>query len=111
MAGNAINRGMGTDQREAIFVSAYRLQRHTPADHAVTLLASGAKLPAMNIGVTVRAPRAYVAEDQLGMALDAIHLDVHAAQRITGLLVVVEFRNRPDRFPAGLCMAILAGEG
>ena len=110
MAPDAIHRGMGADEREAIFVSAYRLQRHIPADHAVALLATGAKLPAMNIGVTVRAPRAYVAEYQLGMALGAIHLGVHAAQGIAGL-VVVEFRNRADRFPARLCMAILAGDG
>jgi len=110
MAPDAIHRGMGADEREAIFVSAYRLQRHIPADHAVALLATGAKLPAMNIGVTVRAPRAYVAEYQLGMALGAIHLGVHAAQGIAGL-VMVELRNRADRFPARLCMAILAGDG
>jgi len=65
----------------------------------------------MNVGVTVRAPTTDIAEYQLGMALDAIHLDVHAAQRVGGLLVVIELRNCPDRFPTCLCMAILAGDG
>jgi hypothetical protein len=41
------------------------------------------------------------------MALNAIHLRVHAAQRIAGF-IVVEFRNGADRLPTCLCMAILA---
>ena len=53
MARDAINRCMCSDQREAIFVSAYGLQRHVPADHTVALLAIRAKLPAVNVSVAV----------------------------------------------------------
>lgn len=45
------------------------------------------------------------------MALDAIHLDVHPAQGITRLLVVVEFRDCADRLPTRLRMTILARNG
>jgi hypothetical protein len=53
MARDAINRCMRSDQGETIFVSAYGLQGHIPADHAVALLAIRAKLPAVNVGVAV----------------------------------------------------------
>lgn len=53
MARDAINRRMSSDQREAIFVSAYGLQGNVPADHTVALLAIRAKLPAVNVGVAV----------------------------------------------------------
>jgi hypothetical protein len=53
MARDAINRCVRSDQREAIFVSAYSLEGHIPADHTVTFLAIRAKLPAVNVGVTV----------------------------------------------------------
>jgi hypothetical protein len=53
MARDAINRRMGSDQRESIFVSAYGLQGNIPADHTVALLAIRAKLPAVNVGVAV----------------------------------------------------------
>ena len=90
-------------------MGAYRLKGYVPADHAVALLAIRSHLPAMNVGVTVRTPSAYVTEYQLGMALDAIHLCVHSQQRIAGLPVVIEFRDRADRLPTRLGMAILAG--
>jgi len=64
----------------------------------------------MNVGVTIRAPSADVAEYQLGVALDAFHLDVHAAQGISGLPVVIELGDCADRFPACLCVAIFAGD-
>lgn len=110
MAGNAIDCGMRTDQREAVFVSAYRLQGYIPADHAVALLAIGAELPPMNIGMAVGAVRADVAEYRFGMALHAVNLCMHAPQRIAGR-VVIEFGNRADRFPTRLCVAVLAWNG
>lgn len=85
----------------------YRLQGHIPPDHAVTLLAIRPELPPMNIGVAVGTLRAYVAEYRLDMALDAIDLRMHAPQRVTGR-IVVEFGNGANRFPARLCVAILA---
>lgn len=110
MARDAINGCVRSDQREAVFVSAYRLQGHVPPDHAVTLLAIRAELAAMNIGVAVRTLRAYVTEYRLGVALHAIDLRMHAPQGIAGR-VVVEFRDRADRFPARLCVAIFARDG
>jgi len=106
MARDAINRRMRSDQREAIFVRAHRLKRDIPADHTVTLLAIRAKLPAVNVCVAVCALRAYVAEYRFGVALNAIHLCVHASQGVARF-IVVEFWNRADRLPTGLRMAIL----
>lgn len=108
MTGDAVYGRMRADQRETIFVSSYGLQRYIPAHHAVALLAIPAELASVDIGMAVRAARAHVAEYRFGMALDAIDLRVHAAQRIAGC-VVVELRDRADRLPARLCVAILAG--
>jgi len=107
VAGDAIDRRVRSNQRESIFVSAYRLQGHIPADYAVALFAIRAELTAVNIGVAVRTVRAYVAEYGFGMALNAIYLCVHAPQWIAGR-IVVKFRDCADRFPTRLCVAILA---
>ena len=69
--------------------------------------AVGAELTAMNVGMTISAMRAYILENQIGMALGAGHLLVHAAQRITSV-VVIKLGIRPDRFPACVRMAVLA---
>ena len=110
MARDAIHGRMRSDQREAIFVSTYRLQRHVPAEYGVTLLAVRPELPAMNIRVTVGTLRTHVTEYRFGMALDAIDLRMHAPQGIAGR-IVVEFGNGADWFPARLRMAIFAGDG
>ena len=47
----------------------------------------------MNVRVAVRAILSYVGEDWLYMALDALYLFVHAAQRILRL-VVIKLRHR-----------------
>ena len=98
---------MRSNQREPIFVNAYRLQGHVPADYAVALFAIRAELTPVDIGVAVGTLRAYVAEYGFGMALNAIYLCVHAPQGIAGR-IVVEFRDGTDRFPTRLCVAILA---
>jgi len=79
MASDALNSRMRSDQRETIFVCAYGLHRHIPANNRVTLLAIRAELAAMNIGMTVRTLRTYVTEHGLRMALYAIDLHVHSA--------------------------------
>ena len=101
---------MRSNKREPVFVSADGLQGHIPADHAVALLAIGAELTAVNIGVTVGTVRAYVAEYRLGMALDAVNLRMHASQGIARR-IVVEFGDGADRLPTCLGVAILAGDG
>lgn len=109
VASRALDTGMRSKERKPIFVRADRLHLDVPAEHGVTLLAIGAELPPMNISVAIRTLRAYIAEYRFGVAIDASHLGVHAAQRIAGL-VVIKFRNRPDRLPARKGVAILAGD-
>jgi len=64
----------------------------------------------MNIRVAVRAMRACVAEHQAGVTLLACNLFVHATKRIPRV-VMTEFGNRPRRFPARVCVAVLARNG
>lgn len=71
--------------------------------------AVGAELATMDIGVTVGAMRADVAEDKRGVALRAGNLLMHAAQRIASV-IVVELGNGADRFPTRVCVAVLAGQ-
>ena len=99
---------MCADQREAVLVVANLLQRNLPALHCVTAFAVGAKLPAMNVRVAVRAMRADILEDQADVALVQATFCVHAAQRIAGV-IVIELRIGADRFPAGVGVALLAG--
>ena len=80
-----------------------------PALHRVALLAVGAHLPPVNIGVAVGAILPDIRKHRLHVALHAFHLLVHAAQRITGL-VVIEFRHCFHRAPAGGRVAIFAGD-
>jgi hypothetical protein len=74
----------------------------------VTALAIGAKLAAMYVGVAIGAVSADFLEHQARVALHAIDLLVHAAQRIPSL-IVIELRVRPDRLPTGIGVAVLAG--
>ena len=54
-------------------------KRDAPASDRVALLAGGAELPPMDVGVAVGAPRPHVAEDQAGVALHAAQVGVTAA--------------------------------
>jgi hypothetical protein len=56
-----------------------RLDRDVPAFDRMALLAVGAHLPLMDIGVTVGAASAHIRKDRLGVALRAGHAGVHAA--------------------------------
>ena len=70
--------------------------------------AIAAELPPMYIGMAIRAVRAYVFEDQAGMAAGASHFLMHAAQRIASL-IVIEFRIGADWPPTCVSVAILTG--
>ena len=61
----------------------------------------------MNICVAVRAILAHIREDRLNVAFGTFHFFMHPAQRVL-CLVVLEFRNRPDREPSRCCVAVLA---
>ena len=60
----------------------------------------------MNVRVTVLASLSDVAEYHLDVTLDAGDRLVHAAQRISRL-IVIEFRNRANRFPPRCGVAVL----
>ena len=83
-------------------------QRNLPAFHAVALFATGAKLTFVDVGVAIGAFRSDIGEYRLGVALRASYTLMQSAQRILSL-IVVEFRNRADRFPTFDGMAILTG--
>ena len=108
MAREAILQGMGAQQRKTVLVLLHGLQRDLPAFYRVALLALRAELPAVDVGMAVRALRAHVGEHQARMTQAALHGFVHAAQWITRL-VVVEFREIADGLPAREGVAILAG--
>ena len=92
-------------QRETVLVVFDGLQRDLPPLHGVATGAVGAELAAMDIGVAIRALGADVLENQVRMALNAIHFFVHAAQGIPGQ-IVIELGIRPYGLPACVCMAV-----
>ena len=106
----ALNCGMRAQQRKAVLVILYLLHGDIPPLYGVTLGAIRPHLTAVHIGVAVGAIFACVCKDRLNMALDAVHLFVHPAQRIVGL-VVIKFWDRSYRTPSRSGMAVLAGNG
>ena len=100
---------MGSNERKAILVVLDRLHRNIPALHRVALPAVGAELTPVDVSVTVRALCAHVAEHQLYVTLHALYLLVHSPKRV-GCLVMVEFRDPADWFPARKGMTVFAGD-
>ncbi len=101
---------MRSHKRKAILVIADRFCRDLPALDRMATFAVRAKLAAMYVGMAVCAMGAHILEDQIRMALRAGNFRMHAAQWVTRL-IVVELRIRPDRFPACVAVALLAGDG
>jgi hypothetical protein len=81
-----------------------------PSLDGVALLAFGAKLAAMDIGVAVGTASAGVGEDEIGVALAAGHLGVHSAQRVA-CLIVIELGDVSNRLPARVGVTVLARDG
>jgi hypothetical protein len=102
----AVNRGVRTNEREAVQVLIYLLHRNVPSLDGMALLAIRAHLAPVNVGVAIRALFADVRKDRFGVALNAAHAFVHATQRILGC-VVIEFRNCADRFPSAERVTVL----
>ena len=86
------------------------LHRNIPALHGVALLAVRAHLPAMHVGMAVCTILAHIGEHRFDVTLRALHFLVHAAQRISGF-VVIEFRNRTNWTPRRCGMTVLAWSG
>src|SRR5581483_9005694 len=106
MAIVALQCGMGSDQREAVLMVLYILNGDVPALHRMALFAARSHLAAVDVSMTVSALVSYVAEHRLGVALRTGNTLVHAAQRVTGL-IVIELGNGANRFPTDRRMTIL----
>ena len=110
VAGIAVDRRVGTGQREAVVVLLDVFNSDRPSADGVALFAIRAQLALVNISMAVLAALADAGEDHFDVTLGAGDGRVHAAQRIARL-IVVEFRNSANRFPAIRGVAILAGNG
>jgi len=110
VAGFAVNSGVRTDQRKAILMVPYRLDRDGPTLNRVTRFAIRAELPAVNVRMAVCALLAHVRKHQLDMASGARNSFMHAAERIARL-VVFKFRDAADGLPTQRSMAVFAGNG
>ena len=84
------------------------LHGNIPTLDRVALRAIRTHLPLVNIGVAILAILADIGEYRFEMALRTIHLLVHAAEGILGL-VVVELWNRTDGTPTRSRMAVFTG--
>lgn len=109
MAGVAIERGVRAEEREPVLVIVDLLDRDIPSVDGVALLATGAKLPLMDVGMTVGALIPNVGENGFHVTLRAGNVLVQAAQRKLGL-IVVELGDGADRLPAFRGMTILTRE-
>ena|SRR5579863_1598526 len=98
---------MSSGQRKAIIVLLDLLYRNLPSQDGMALLAIRPKLTSVNVGVAVLAALPHVSEHRLDVALRAGYCPMHAAQRISGL-IVVEFRNGANRPPGCRRVAVLA---
>src|ERR1035438_4264213 len=76
----------------------------------MAVLAAGAQLAAVYVGVAIGAARGSFAEDHVGVALGAFHLGVHAFERVGGLAVVVDLRRGAQRLPTDGRVAVAAGD-
>lgn len=106
---HAIQAGVASDQRKAVFMLPDRLKNDAPALHRVTGFAVRAHLAAMDISMAIRTMNSGVRENHLGVTLGAGHILVQPAQRILRF-IVIEFRNGADRLPSHRSVAVLAGD-
>jgi hypothetical protein len=93
------NRGVRSNQGEAVLMLLNLLYGNLPASHGVALRAVCSKLPPVNVGMAIGAVFAHIRKNWLKVALDTLHLGVHAPERVASF-VVVEFRHGPDGLPA-----------
>ncbi len=108
MAGFASERGMGPNQRKAVLVLLYVLDRNLPAFHRVASFALRSHLSAMDVGMAVRAFLPDIGKYKFYVALCARDFGMHSAQRVRSL-AVIEIWYGTDRLPAHAGMAALAG--
>jgi hypothetical protein len=101
----ALHGSVSPKKRETILVILHLLDSDVPALDGMTLGTIGAHLAPMNVGVTIGTVLADIGEHGLDVTFSAFHFFMQAAQWIVGL-VVIEFRNSPNRTPTGGRMTI-----
>jgi len=108
MALIALQYRVRAEQWKSVEVLLNRLDRDLPSEDGMALGAVLAELSAMNVGVTIGAVLANVGKNRFCVASRAGNFFVHAAKRVTRG-VVVEFGNGANGGPAGVRVAIFAG--
>jgi len=104
----AIHHGVGTDQREPVLMFVDVVNGNLPSIHAMTDVALRSVLTAVQVSMAILTLLADVAEDRIEVAFLAGHLDVHATERISRL-VVIKLRVLANWHPGRRRMAVLAG--
>lgn len=103
----ALKQRMRPNEWEPVLMIVNLSQRCLPSFYRVAAFAVGAKLAPVDICVTVCAASAHIFKNQAYVAFGAGNFCVHAAQRITGL-IVIEFRIRANGFPTRVGVTLLA---
>lgn len=110
MAGFAIDRGMGSQQRKPVHVLVDCLHGDLPASHGVAIFAASAKLASVDVCMAGCAFGPHILKNRADMAAGAADLAMHTAQRVGSFFVVVEIGIRANRLPTGGCVTTLTSE-
>lgn len=109
VAGGTIQGCVGSHQGKAVLVLVDLLGGNLPALYAVALLAAGAELALVNIGMAIGALVTYVCEYGFDVALGTGDSLMQPTQRVPGL-IVVKFGRVSDGLPSAEGVAILTGD-
>lgn len=96
-----------SQQRKAVLVIPHLLHGNIPSLHRVAIRTVSAHFSLVNIRVAVLAILPHIRKNRFHMALRALHLFVHAPQRILGF-VVIELGNGLDGSPGRSRVAVFA---
>jgi len=109
VAAFAGNRGVRSQQWKTVGMLAggHDLRGRCPTPYRVALLAVIAHLSAVQVRVAGSAIVRRLSKNGVDVTSLACHIDMHSAQRVSGLRVMIELRMRPDWFPRGRRMARL----
>lgn len=100
---------MGAKKWKPVLMRAQRLYRGFPAERRVALLAVGAELAAVIVGVAVLALRSHVAEGHVRVTRTASDVLMQAPKRESCFRVVIELRHGAHGPPACGGVTVAAG--
>lgn len=104
----ARHRRVGAEQRKPVVVILDGRNLHIPTLHGVALLAVRPELATVQVRMTFRALGGRLRKNQADVTVLARDRLVQAAQRKTGLRVVIEFHLLADRLPGSRGVTVLA---